>query len=380
VDSSALLARGHVTKATDVFNIQFTSGTTGLPKGATLTHRNMLMNAFYIGQRVRYTEADRVCVPVPFYHCFGCILGTTVCSVYGSALVVPAPTFDAVATLRAIDDERCTAIYGVPMMFTSQLDHPDRSRYDLSSLRTGIMAGSPCPLPLMKRVIDDMGASQITIGYGLTEASPIITQTSVDDPIEVRVSTVGRPIPGIEVKLVDREGRTAAPGEAGEMCVRGHNVMAGYYNDPLATARVLEPDGWLHSGDLALLRNDGNYRIVGRVKEIIIRGGENIYPPEVEDYLCHHPSIAEVAVVGLPDRVYGEVVSAWIVTRPGASITAEELQEFCKGKIAHFKIPRYIEVVDSFPRTVTGKVRKHELRDWGIERFGLADVSNIPTA
>jgi fatty-acyl-CoA synthase len=380
INSAALAERARQTKATDPFNIQFTSGTTGLPKGATLTHRNMLMNAFYIGQRVRYTEADRVCVPVPFYHCFGCILGTTVCSVYGSALVVPAPTFDALATLRAIAEERCTAIYGVPMMFTSQLDHPERSNFDLSSLRTGIMAGSPCPLPLMKRVMDDMGASQITIGYGLTEASPIITQTSVDDSIDVRVSTVGRPIPGIEVKLVDREGRVVAPGEAGEMCVRGHNVMVGYYNDPAATARVLEPDGWLHSGDLALLRDDGNYRIVGRVKEIIIRGGENIYPPEVENYLCHHPSIAEVAVVGLPDRVYGEVVSAWVVTRPGASITTEELQEFCKGKIAHFKIPRYVEVVDSFPRTVTGKVRKHELRDWGIERFGLADVSNIPTA
>jgi fatty-acyl-CoA synthase len=228
--------------------------------------------------------------------------------------------------------------------------------------------------------MDDMGASQITIGYGLTEASPIITQTSVDDPIEVRVSTVGRPIPGIEVKLIDRDGRVVPPGEAGELCVRGHNVMAGYYNAPEATARVLDPDGWLRSGDLACLRDDGNYRIVGRAKELIIRGGENIYPPEIEEFLCHHPSIAEVAVVGLPDRVYGGVVSAWIVLRRGCTLTADDLREFCKGKIAYFKIPTYIEIVEHLPRTVTGKVRKHELRDWGIERFGLAAASNIPTA
>jgi fatty-acyl-CoA synthase len=379
--SPQLSTRSHAVKATDVFNIQFTSGTTGLPKGAMLTHRNVLMNAFYIGQRVRYTENDRVCVPVPFYHCFGCVLGTTVCSIYGSALVVPAPTFDARATLAAIASERCTSIYGVPTMFVGQLEHPERPLFDLSSLRTGIMAGSPCPLPLMKAVIETMGASQITIGYGLTEASPIITQTSVDDSIEVRCGTVGRPIPGADVKLVHPVTQEpVGDDEAGELCVRGHGVMAGYYNAPDATSRVLEPDGWLHSGDLARKRDDGNYRIVGRSKELIIRGGENIYPPEVEEYLCHHHAVAEVAVVGLPDHVYGEAVAAWIVPRAGIAVTADDIRAFCQGKIAHFKVPRYVEIVDQLPRTVTGKIRKHVLRDQGIERFGLGEAETVPTA
>jgi fatty-acyl-CoA synthase len=376
-----LAQRRQAVRAEDVFNIQFTSGTTGMPKGAMLTHRNVLMNAYYIGQRVQYTEDDRVCVPVPFYHCFGCVLGTTVCSIYGSALVVPAPSFDPRATLSAIESERCTSIYGVPTMFVGQLEHAERSTFNLSSLRTGIMAGSPCPLPLMKQVIETMGASQITIGYGLTEASPIITQTSVDDPIEVRVSTVGRPIPGAEVKLVHPVTREpVGPDEAGELCVRGHGVMAGYYKAPEATARVIDPDGWLHSGDLARVRDDGNYRIVGRSKELIIRGGENIYPPEVEEYLCHHPGVAEVAVVGLPDSVYGEVVSAWIVPRSGLSFSADDIRAFCQGQIAHFKIPRYIEIVDQLPRTVTGKIRKHVLREQGIDRFGLGGAGSIPTA
>jgi fatty-acyl-CoA synthase len=339
------------------------------------------MNAYYIGMRVQYTETDRVCVPVPFYHCFGCVLGTTVCSVYGSAMIVPAPSFDPKATLVAIESERCTSLYGVPTMFVAQLDHPDRPSHDLSSLRTGIMAGSPCPLPLMKAVIEVMGASQITIGYGLTEASPIITQTSVDDPIEVRVGTVGRPIPGVEVRLVDPATRKdLAPDQAGELCTRGHGVMAGYYKNPDATARVIDADGWLYSGDLARGREDGNYKIVGRSKELIIRGGENIYPPEVEEFLCHHPSIAEVAVVGLPDAVYGEVVSAWVVLKPSASLTATELCEYCRGQIAHFKIPRYIEFVDQLPRTVTGKVTKHVLRGQGIEQFRLGDAAQTPTA
>jgi fatty-acyl-CoA synthase len=376
-----LAGRADAVKATDVFNIQFTSGTTGMPKGAMLTHRNILMNAFYIGQRVRYTERDRVCVPVPFYHCFGCVLGTTVCSIYGSALVVPAPTFDARATLAAIASERCTSIYGVPTMFVGQLEHPDRPNFDLSSLRTGIMAGSPCPLPLMKAVIETMGASQITIGYGLTEASPIITQTSVDDPIEVRVSTVGQPIPGAEVKLVHpATGEPVGPDQAGELCVRSHGVMAGYYNAPEATARVIEPDGWLHSGDLARKRDDGNYRIVGRSKELIIRGGENIYPPEVEEYLCHHPAVAEVAVVGLPDHTYGEAVSAWVVPRAGSNVTSDDIRAFCQGRIAHYKLPKYVEIVDQLPRTVTGKIRKHVLRDMGIEKHGLGDAGAVQTA
>jgi fatty-acyl-CoA synthase len=374
-------SRAVAVRAGDVFNIQFTSGTTGLPKGAMLTHRNILMNAFYIGQRVRYTELDRVCVPVPFYHCFGCVLGTTVCSEYGSALVVPAPSFDARATLAAIASERCTSVYGVPTMFVGMLDHPDRPGLNLSSLRTGIMAGSPCPLPLMKAVIETLGASQITIGYGLTEASPIITQTSVDDPIEVRVGTVGRPIPGVEVRLIDPATRTeVAPGQAGELLVRGHGVMAGYYKNSEATARVLAADGWLATGDLARCRDDGNYRIVGRSKELIIRGGENIYPPEVEEFLGHHPAVAEVAVVGLPDPVYGEVAAAWVVPKSGASLSPDELRTFCRGQIAHFKVPAHILVVDQLPRTVTGKVRKHVLRDAGIADLGLSAAADIPTA
>ncbi len=366
---------------TDIFNIQFTSGTTGVPKGAMLTHRNLLMNAYYIGQRVQYTEADRVCVPVPFYHCFGCVLGTTVCLVYGSALVVPAPTFDPEATLKAIVAEHCTSIYGVPTMFVGELEHSDRIRYDTSSLRTGIMAGSPCPLPLMKAVTEILGAREITIGYGLTEASPIITQTSADDPIEVRVGTVGRVLPGVEVRIVHPITRETMPsGEPGELCARGHGIMAGYYRNPEATARVIDSDGWLSTGDLALVRPDGNYRIVGRSKELIIRGGENIYPPEVEEFLHHHPGVSEVAVVGLPDAKYGEVISAWIVPKAGVVLTAELIREFCKGQIAHFKVPHYIEIVEALPRTVTGKVRKHILREVGIERFGLTESGQIPTA
>jgi fatty-acyl-CoA synthase len=376
-----LTDRERDTKPADVYNIQFTSGTTGLPKGAMLTHHNVLMNAYYIGQRLRYTADDRVCVPVPFYHCFGCVLGTLVCAVYGSTIVVPAPSFDPGATLAAVDTERCTSLYGVPTMFVSEVNHPDRANFDTSSLRTGIMSGSPCPLPLMEAVMKTMGASQMAIGYGLTEASPIITLTSVDDPIEVRVSTVGRPIPGVEVRLIDPvTGEESAPGEAGELCVRGHGVMAGYYKAAEATARVIDADGWLSTGDLARCREDGNYKIVGRRKELIIRGGENIYPPEVEEFLLGHPSVAEAAVVGLPDPKYGEVVSAWVVPRPGASITAEGLLDHCRGKIAHFKIPHYIQVVDQLPRTVTGKVRKHMIRDQGIALYGLETIKDVPTA
>jgi fatty-acyl-CoA synthase len=365
----------------DVYNIQFTSGTTGLPKGAMLSHRNVLMNAYYIGQRTRYSASDRVCVPVPFYHCFGCVLGTMVCAVYGSALVVPSPSFDAGATLSAIASERCTSIYGVPTMFVSQLSHPDLARFDFSSLRTGIMAGSPCPLPLMEQVISTLGAREITIGYGQTEASPIITQTSVDDPIEVRVGTVGRELPGVEVRIVDTISRKDVPeGQAGELCTRGHNVMSGYYKNPEATARVIDSDGWLYTGDLARRRPDGNYRIVGRCKELVIRGGENIYPPEIEEFLHRHPNVAEVAVVGLPDPKYGEAVAAWVVARPGTSVTFEELREFCRGQIAHYKVPQYVLVVDQLPRTVTGKVRKHILREQGISAFGLESTDSIPTA
>lgn len=364
-----------------IYNIQFTSGTTGLPKGAMLTHRNVLMNAYYFGRRLRYDADDRVCVPVPFYHCFGCVLGTLVCSVYGAALVVPAASFDAGATLAAIEAERCTSIYGVPTMFVAELGHPDQPRRDLSSLRTGIMSGSPCPLPLMEAVVQTMGASQMTIGYGQTEASPIITLTSVDDPIEVRVGTVGHPLPGVEVRLVDPATRQVVPpGEAGELCARGHGVMAGYYKAPEATARAVDSDGWLYTGDLARCREDGNYRIVGRCKELIIRGGENIYPPEVEEFLYRHPDVAEVAVVGLPDAKFGEVVSAWVVPRPGANLSEKDLRDSCRGQIAHFKVPQYIQVVDQLPKTVTGKIRKHVLREQGIRHYGLESSEAIPTA
>jgi fatty-acyl-CoA synthase len=379
--STELAARAAQARPEDVFNIQFTSGTTGLPKGAMLTHRNVLMNSLWIGDRLRYTADDRVCVPVPFYHCFGCVLGTMTCAVYGSAIVVPAPTFDPGATLAAVAKERCTSLYGVPTMFVAELDHPDRASFDLSSLRTGIMSGSPCPLPLMNAVLNTMGAKEITIGYGQTEASPIITLTSVDDPIDVRVGTVGRPIPGAEVRLVDPITRKdVAPGEAGELWVRGHGVMAGYYKNPEATRRVIDPDGWLATGDLAREREDGNYRIVGRCKELIIRGGENIYPPEVEEFLHHHPKVAEVAIVGLPDPKYGEVISAWIVPKPGVTLKADEIREFCRGQIAHFKVPQYIEIAEALPKTVTGKIRKHVLKDDGIARYGLDEAAKVTTA
>jgi fatty-acyl-CoA synthase len=381
IDRDAIETRSEAVRAGDVYNIQFTSGTTGAPKGAMLTHRNVLMNAFYIGDRVRYTEQDRVCVPVPFYHCFGCVLGTLVCAVYGSALVVPAPAFEAGATLSAVASERCTALYGVPTMFVAEVGHPDRARFDLSSLRTGIMAGSPCPLPLMRQVMDVLGAREITIGYGQTEASPIITQTSVDDSIEVRVGTVGSPIPGVEVKLVDPASRAeTAPGETGELCARGHGVMSGYYKSPEATARAIDRDGWLHTGDLARRNPDGNYRIVGRSKELIIRGGENIYPPEIEEFLHQHPMVAEAAVVGLPDAKYGEVVSAWVVAVSDARLTEQDVRNFCREHIAHFKVPRYVRIVEQLPRTVTGKVRKHVLREQGVRDFGLEAADSIPTA
>ncbi len=367
--------------ANDVVNVQFTSGTTGLPKGAMLTHANLLWNAYYVGQRLRYTADDRVCVPVPFYHCFGCVLGNMVCAVYGATIVVPAPGFDPAATLAALEAERCTSVYGVPTMFSGMLDHPDFPRRDLSHLRTGIMSGAPCPLPLMERVVNVMGAREICIGYGQTEASPIITFTSADDPLEVRCGTVGRPIPGVEVKLVDPATRAQAPpGEPGELAARGHDVMAGYYKNAAATARAIDRVGWLYTGDLARRRDDGNYRIVGRCKEQINRGGEKIHPPEVEEFLHHHPDVAEVAVLGLPDAKFGEIVAAWIVPRAGASLSPEDISVYCRGKITHFKIPQHIEIVEALPRTVTGKVRKHVLREQAIAELGLSDVARIETA
>jgi fatty-acyl-CoA synthase len=368
-------------RAADVHNIQFTSGTTGLPKGAMLTHRNVLLNAYYTGERLRLTAADRLCVPVPFYHCFGCVLGSMVCAVYGAAMIVPAPSYDARETLSAIAREKCTAVYGVPTMFIGMLEHPEFDRFDLRSLRTGIMAGAPCPLPLMEKVVHVMGAREICIGYGQTEASPLITMTAADDPIEVRVGTVGPPLPGLQVKLTKQGTNEVVPtGETGELCARGHCVMAGYYNNPAATTKAVDAEGWLNTGDLARCREDGNYRIVGRSREMIIRGGENIYPAEVEEFLHHHPAIAEVAVAGLPDAKYGEVVAAWIVLKSGAQLTPDELKCFCRDQVARYKIPEHIMMLESLPRTVTGKIRKHVLRDNAISELGLGDVARVETA
>jgi fatty-acyl-CoA synthase len=367
-------------RADDVVSIQYTSGTTGFPKGAMLTHRNLLLNAFYVGQRQAFTAADGLCIPVPLYHCFGCVMGTLACVIHGAAMVFPAESFDPLATLQAIQTERCTAIYGVPTMFIAQLHHPGFAEFDLSSLRTGIMAGAPCPLEVMRAVAERMRCRDITIAYGLTEASPVITQTDTTDRLEHRVGTVGRPLPGLEVRIVAPEGQPVPTGEPGELMVRGHGVMKGYYAKPAETAQVLLPDGWLHTGDLALETPDGYYRITGRIKDLIIRGGENISPREIEEFLHTHPQVADVQVVGLPDPRFGEEVSAWIRLKPGAPPSEDDVRSFCKGRIAHYKVPRYVVFVDEYPTTVTGKVQKFKLRELGIERFGLRQAAAIETA
>jgi fatty-acyl-CoA synthase len=339
------------------------------------------MNAYHVGARQAMTERDRLCIPVPLYHCFGCVMGTLMCAVYGAAMVFPAESFDPLAALEAVQAERCTAIYGVPTMFIAELSHPRRPEFDLSSLRTGVMAGSPCPIELMKSVVETMGARQITIAYGLTEASPVITQTATDDTLEHRVATVGRVLPGLEVRIVAPGSLDPLPpGEPGELVVRGHGVMKGYYNKPAETAAVLSPDGWLRSGDLAVQNPDGYYRITGRIKDMIIRGGENVYPREIEEYLHTHPAILDVQVVGLPDERFGEEISAWVRLRPGASLTEDELKDFCRGKIAHYKVPRYVVFVDAYPTTVTGKIQKFKLRELGVARFGLERAARIETA
>jgi fatty-acyl-CoA synthase len=347
----------------EVANIQYTSGTTGKPKGVMLTHRNLLNNAYVVGRAIDWSAADRLCLAVPMYHCFGCVMGSMACVIFGATLVMPSAVFNAAPVLEAIDEERCTTIYGVPTMFIAELEHPDFARRDMSSLRTGIMAGAPCPIELMKRVVDDMHCSEMTIAYGLTEASPVITQSSTTDSVEVRVSTVGRVMPETEAKIIDRDsGETVDVGTQGELCTRGYLVMKGYDQDPEATARVLDSDGWLRTGDLATMREDGNFRITGRLKEMIIRGGENIYPREIEEFLHEHPKVADVYVVGLPDERLGESVLAWIRLLPGETATQEEIRDYCRGRIAHFKIPRNIRFVDEFPMTVTGKVQKFVIR------------------
>ncbi len=381
VPEAELTWRQAEVKPEDVVNIQYTSGTTGFPKGAMLTHRNLLMNGYYTGQRQRFSESDRLCIPVPFYHCFGCVLGTLACAVYGAAMVVPAEFFDPLATLEAIQEERCTALYGVPTMFIAELGHPRFAEFDVMSLRTGIMAGAPCPIEVMRQVIDRMGAREMTIAYGLTEASPLITQTLPADDLEHRISTVGPALPGLEVMVATPGSLTPLPaGEPGELLVRGHGVMKGYYNKTKETAEAITPDGWLHSGDLAVQTSDGYYRITGRIKEMIARGGEKIFPREVEEFLYTHPAIADVYVVGLPDPLFGEEVSAWIRLKPGAQATEEEIKAFCKDRIAHFKTPRYVVFVDEYPTTVTGKVQKFKLRELGVERFGLQQAAQVKTA
>ncbi len=361
--------------------LQYTSGTTGAPKGVLLSHRNVLLNAHYVGVCQGLTPDDRVCVPVPFYHCFGAIIGTLASLVHGTTMLIPSEYFDAATALRCMEAERATAIYGVPTMFIGMLEDPSFPARDLSTLRTGVMAGAPCPVDVMKRVIQDMGAKQITIGYGLTEASPVITQTRVDDPVERRVETVGRAIPGVEVKILDPEtGEERGTGEQGELCARGHNVMLGYHGMPKATSDAIDPRGWLHSGDLATLDEDGYVRITGRHKDMIIRGGENVYPREIEEVLHRHPAVEDVQVVGLPDDRLGEEVCAWIKVRAGAELTEDDVRDFLRPALAHFKIPRYIDFVDAFPLTVTGKVQKYRIREVATEQHGLDREASLAGA
>ncbi len=357
----------------DPINIQFTSGTTGAPKGATLTHHNILNNGFFIGEAQRFTDADRVCIPVPLYHCFGMVLGNMACITHGAAMVYPGEGFDPLATLQAVEGEKCTALYGVPTMFIAELGHPDMKRFDLSSLRTGIMAGSPCPIEVMRRCVNEMNMSEVTIAYGMTETSPVSTQTSFDDPLERRVSTVGRVHPHVEIKIVDTDGRIVPVGMPGELCTRGYSVMLGYWGDEERTAEAIDAARWMHTGDLATMDAEGYVNIVGRIKDMVIRGGENVYPREIEEFLFRHPKVEAVQVVGVPDVRYGEELCAWVKLKPGVSATGDEVQDFCKGQIAHYKIPRYIKFVDAFPMTVTGKVQKFMMREQMVKELGLAE-------
>ncbi|MHB1596587.1 MAG: AMP-binding protein [Streptosporangiaceae bacterium] len=367
--------------ADDAINIQYTSGTTGFPKGATLSHHNILNNGFFIGEGCRYTEADRVCIPVPFYHCFGMVLGNLACTTHGAAIVIPAPGFDPAQTLRTVQAERCTSLYGVPTMFIAELALPGFGGYDLSTLRTGIMAGSPCPVEVMKRVVSEMNMTEVTICYGMTETSPVSAQTTPDDDMERRVATVGRVHPHVEVKIVDPEtGRVLPRGEAGEMCTRGYSVMLGYWNEPEKTAEVIDAARWMHTGDLATMDEGGYLNIVGRIKDMVIRGGENVYPREVEEFLYSHPAIEDVQVVGVPDVKYGEELCAWVKLRPGETLSEQDVRDYCRGKIAHYKVPRYVRFSTDFPMTVTGKVQKFKMRETSVAELGLEAASQTRTA
>ncbi|MEV6282279.1 AMP-binding protein [Kribbella sp. NPDC051770] len=359
----------------DPINIQYTSGTTGFPKGATLSHHNILNNGYFVTELIGFTAEDRLCIPVPFYHCFGMVMANLGCTTHGACMVIPAPAFDPAATLRAVQDERCTGLYGVPTMFIAELGLPDFADYDLTSLRTGVMAGSPCPIEVMKRCVADMHMAEVAICYGMTETSPVSTQTRRDDDLDRRTSTVGQVMPHVEVKLVDPATGLVVPrGEPGELCTRGYSVMLGYWNDDEKTAEAIDRARWMHTGDLATMRDDGYVNIVGRIKDMVIRGGENVYPREIEEFLYTHPSIADVQVIGVPDPKYGEELCAWIKLKPGTDpLDAAAIKEFATGKLAHYKIPRYVLLVDDFPMTVTGKIRKVEMREKSVELLGLTN-------
>jgi fatty-acyl-CoA synthase len=362
---------GAVLQFDDPVNIQFTSGTTGSPKGVTLTHHNILNNGYFTGRAMRLTEKDRICIPVPLYHCFGMVMGNLASVTLGAAMVYPGEGFDPLTTLQTIEKEKCTTLYGVPTMFIAELDHPEFSKFDLSSLRTGIMAGAPCPIEVMRRVNEQMNMREVTIAYGMTETSPVSFQSSTDDPLERRVSTVGRIHPHVEVKVVDLEGRVVPRGERGELCTRGYSIMRGYWDEPQKTADVLDQSGWMHTGDIAVIDVQGYCNIVGRIKDMVIRGGENLYPREIEEFLYKHPKIQDVQIFGVADDRYGEELCAWVRTRPGETLTAEDVRGFCQGQIAHNKIPRYVEFVDAFPMTVTGKIQKFVMREQVESRLGL---------
>ncbi|KJS62979.1 AMP-binding protein [Streptomyces rubellomurinus] len=372
-DPARLAERERELAPDDPINIQYTSGTTGFPKGATLSHHNILNNGYFVGELLDYTEQDRICIPVPFYHCFGMVMGNLAATSHGACMVIPAPAFEPGATLAAVAAERCTSLYGVPTMFIAELADPDFDRYDLASLRTGIMAGSPCPTEVMKEVIERMGMTEVSICYGMTETSPVSTQTRTDDPVERRVATVGRVGPHLEVKVVDpATGRTLPRGEPGELCTRGYSVMLGYWGEPERTAEAIDAARWMHTGDLAVMDEDGYLAITGRIKDMVIRGGENLYPREIEEFLYTHPDVLDVQVIGVPDQKYGEELMAWIRMRDGAEpLTAEAVRDYCTGRLAHFKIPRYVHVVDEFPMTVTGKIRKVEMREEALRILGL---------
>ena len=364
----------------DPINIQYTSGTTGFPKGATLSHHNILNNGFFVGETCHYSEGDRVCIPVPYYHCFGMVMGNLACTSHGSTMVIPSYTFEVPATLAAVEKERATSLYGVPTMFIAELADPSFANFDLSSLRTGIMAGSPCPVEVMKQVVSRMNMDEVTICYGMTETSPVSMQTRTDDALEKRVATVGRVLPHLEVKIIDPSGHVVPRGEIGEFLTRGYSVMLGYWNDPAKTAEAIDPARWMHTGDLAVMDDDGFVNIVGRAKDMIIRGGENIYPREVEEFLYSHPKVKDVSVIGVPSERYGEEVMAWITPKEGEQITEAEIMEFCEGRIARYKVPRYIKFVDAFPMTVTGKIQKYLMKKSAIDELGLQEESKIETA